>query len=88
VVSSTLRPHFTAGKDTVPILQEAGWASGPVWTGGRSGPHRDLIPHRPARNSIAIPTELPGPPQVKKFYLNVVFDIIYVIKLIDFYRLS
>jgi len=26
VVSSTPRPHFTPGKDPVPILQEAGWA--------------------------------------------------------------
>jgi len=41
VVSSTLRPHFTPGKDPVPILQEAGWAPGPVWTGGKSRPHRD-----------------------------------------------
>jgi len=32
VVSSTLRPHFTPGKDPVPILHEAGWAPGPVWT--------------------------------------------------------
>jgi hypothetical protein len=24
--------RFTPGKDPVPILQEAGWASGPVWT--------------------------------------------------------
>jgi len=30
VVSSTLRPHFTPGKDSVPILQEAGWAPGPI----------------------------------------------------------
>ena len=49
VVSSTPRPHFTPGKDTVPILQEAGWAPGPVWTGGKSHPHRDSIPDRPAR---------------------------------------
>jgi len=28
-----LLPHLTPGKDPVPILQEAGWASGPVWTG-------------------------------------------------------
>jgi len=39
VVSSTTRPHFTPGKDPVHILQEAGWASGPVWTGGKSRPH-------------------------------------------------
>jgi len=48
VVSSTPRPHCTPGKDPVPILQEAGWAPGPVWTGGKSRPNRDLIPNRPA----------------------------------------
>ena len=57
VVSSTPRPHFTAGKDSVPILQEAGWAPGPVWTGGKSRPHRDSIPFC---QSVTIPTELPG----------------------------
>jgi len=50
VVSSTPRPHFTPGKDPVPILQEAGWAPGPVWKGGKSRPHRDAIPDRPARS--------------------------------------
>jgi len=61
VVSSTPRPHFTPGKDPVPILQESVWAPGPVWTGGKSRPHRDSIPDLPARSSVAIPTELPGP---------------------------
>ena len=46
VVSSTLRPHFTPGKDPPPILQEAGWALGPVWTGGKPRPRRDSIPDR------------------------------------------
>ena len=50
VVSSTPQPHFTPEKDTVPILQEAGWAPGPVWVGGKSCPHRDSIPDRPARS--------------------------------------
>jgi len=51
VVSSTPRPHFTPGKDPVPILQETGWAApGLVWTGGKSRPHRDSIPDRPARS--------------------------------------
>ena len=50
VVSSTTRPHFTPGKEPVPILQEAGWAPGPVWTGGKSRPNRDSIPDRPARS--------------------------------------
>jgi hypothetical protein len=50
VVSNTLQPHFTAGKDPVPILQEAGWAPGPVWTDRKSRPHRDSIPDRPAHS--------------------------------------
>ena len=37
VVSSTPRLHFTAGKDPVPILQEAGWAPQ-----GRSGQVRKI----------------------------------------------
>jgi len=48
------QPHALAtsipGKDPVPILQEAGWALGPVWTGGKSRLHRDSIPDRPARS--------------------------------------
>ena len=34
------KPHApavsTPGKDPVPIVQEAGWASGPVWTGAEN----------------------------------------------------
>jgi len=38
VVSSTPRPHFTPGKNPVPILQEAGWPQ------GRSGRAENLVP--------------------------------------------
>jgi len=32
-------------KDPVPIVQEAGWATGPVWTGAENlTPHQDSIP--------------------------------------------
>jgi len=63
VVSSKHRPQFTPGKDPVPILQEAGWATGPVWTGGKSRPHRDSTPDRsqllywlsyPAHNYVSL----------------------------------
>ena len=30
------RQHLTPGKDPVPIVQEAGWASEPVWTGAEN----------------------------------------------------
>ena len=36
MVSSTPRPYFTPGKDTVPIVQEAGCAPGQVWTGAEN----------------------------------------------------
>ena len=36
VVNVTPRPHFTPGKDPVPIVQEAGWAPGPVWKGAEN----------------------------------------------------
>ena len=59
------QPHApatsTLGKNPVPNLQEAEWAPGPVWTGGKSRRHWDSIPDRPVRSSVAIPIELPGP---------------------------
>ena len=72
VVSSTPRPQFTPGKDPVPILQEAGWAPGPVWTGGNSRPHRHSIPNFPARSSVTILTELPGP-QYITWYISYIY---------------
>ena len=54
VVSSTPRLHFTPGKDPVPILQEAGWATGPVWTGPKisSPPGFDHRPSSPVAQSL------------------------------------
>ena len=51
---SAARPRCTLppGKDPVPIVQEAGWAPGPVWTGGKSRPRRDSIPDRPRRSQL------------------------------------
>jgi hypothetical protein len=45
------RPLSTPGKDPVPIVQEAGWASGPVWTGAENlAPTGIRSPDRPARS--------------------------------------
>jgi len=67
----------------VPILQEAGWVPVPVWTGGKSRPHRDSIHGSSSPgSSVAIPTELPGPQNVneeklKQLYLNILNNLIY-----------
>ena len=46
----------------VPIVQEAGWAPGAVWTGMENVASTGIrSPDRLARSSVAIPTELPGP---------------------------
>jgi len=49
---SAARPGHTLppGKDSELIVQEAGWAPGPVWTGEKSRLHRDLITDCPARS--------------------------------------
>ena len=50
-VSVTPRPLCTPGKDPVPIVQEAGWAPGPVWTGAENlVPTGIRSPDRPAHS--------------------------------------
>ena len=50
MVSLTPRPLFTPGKDTVRIVEEAGWTPGPVWTGVENLAHTGIrSPDPPAR---------------------------------------
>ena len=50
-VSVTPRLLFTPRKDLVPIVQEAGWAPGPVWTGTENlAPTGIRSPDHPARS--------------------------------------
>ena len=43
--------NLTHGKDPVPIVQEAGWAPGPAWTGAENLAHTGIrSPDRPARS--------------------------------------
>jgi hypothetical protein len=45
------RPLSTPGKDPVPIVQDAGWAPEPVWTGAENlSPTGIRSPDRPARS--------------------------------------
>jgi hypothetical protein len=66
-------PHLTPGKDPVPIVPEAGWASGPVWTGAENPAlHWDSIPRPSSQQAVTIQTELSGTDM-----LNNVFKIKY-----------
>ena len=60
---STPRPgRFTPGKEPVPIVQEAGWAPGPVWTGAENlAPTVIRSPDRPARSEPLYRLSYAGP---------------------------
>ena len=78
-VSVTPRPLFTPGKDPVPIVQEAVWAPGPVWTGRKSRPHRDSIPDTPPRGKSLYRLSYwvhlsPLGTQLFKFYTDTISD--------------
>jgi hypothetical protein len=48
-------------KDEVPIVQKAGWAPGPVWTGAENlAPTGIHSAYRPARSAATL-TTVPGP---------------------------
>ena len=92
VVTSTPRPHFTPGKDTVPTLQEAGWAPGPVWTGGKSRLQRDSIPDRPARSQSLYRLSYPAHEKVlylkgiePKFLVRPTFTLIPVLTVLSWH---
>ena len=54
-ISVTPRPLFTPGKDPVPIVQEAVWAPGPVWTGAENpAPTEIQSPDYPARSQYLL----------------------------------
>ena len=61
---------LTPGKDPVPIVQEAGWAQGLVWTGGKFRPppgfdHRTVQPVAQSLYRLSYPAH---------------FDIIYILQ--------
>jgi len=50
-VGITPRPLFTPGKEPVPIVQEAGWSPGPIWTDTENLARTGIrSPDRPARS--------------------------------------
>ena len=56
----------TPGIDPVPIVQEAGWAPGPVWTGAENlTPTGNRFPDRPARSQSLYRLSYPDNVKVK-----------------------
>jgi len=60
------RPLFAPGKDPIPIVQEAEWAPGPVWTGAEILAPTDIrSPDGPARSQSLYRLSYPKTQQFK-----------------------
>ena len=60
---------FYPGKDPVPIVQEAGWAPGPIWTGAENLASNGIrSPDRPARSQSLY--QLRYPTHMSMMYLE------------------
>jgi hypothetical protein len=67
-VNVTHRPLFTPGEDPVHIVQEAGWAPGPVWIGAENDtPTRIRFPDRPARSQSLYRLRYPANTYVQSY---------------------
>jgi len=65
------RPPLPPGKTRYALYRKLGGSQGR--SGRTENPHRRSIPDRPGHSSVAIPTELPGPPcSCICVYINVV----------------
>ena len=81
-VSVTPRPLFTPGKDPVLIVQEAGWAPGPVWTGGISRPRPGFDP-RSVQPVASRYTDWAVPAHVVPIYIYITYGKKFFIRRIS-----
>ena len=69
VTSALYECSFTPGKNPLPIVQEARWSPGPVWTGAENlDPNGLLSPDRPARRQSLYRLSYPGPHNIMIYY--------------------
>ena len=62
------QPLFIPGKDPVPIVQEAGWAPGPVWTGAENLAPTGFNP-RTVQPVASRYTNWATPPTIEMYYV-------------------
>jgi hypothetical protein len=66
MVNATPQPLYPRERDPGTIVQEAGWASGPVWTGAENLAHRgNSIPGPSTPLQVATPTALSRPTELQ-----------------------
>ena len=85
----TPRPLFNPGKDSVSIVQEVGWAPGPVWTGAENLALTGIrSPDRPARSQSLYRLSYCGPPFIlrtikkRKYTLQAKCSVFWMLELV------
>jgi hypothetical protein len=73
MVSVTLRPVYLRKRDTVPIVQEAGWASGSVWMYAGN-----LVPHTGSNPGWHSPWWVATMTTISRLPINLVVTILYI----------
>jgi len=80
------RPLFTPGRDLVPIVQEVGWAPGPVWRGAENlAPTRIRSPDRPAHSQSLYQLSYRGPLDIQYLPKNsciILWEVTQISKLV------
>ena len=86
---STARPGriLPPGKTRYPFYRRLGGPPGPVWTDGKSRPHRDSIPDRPARSQslyrLSYRTHtncyIPAQNRYERLFRSLKSDILYIL---------
>ena len=73
-VNPTPRQLFTPGREPVPIVQEAGWPAGPVWTGAENlAPTGIRSPDRPSHSQSLFRQRYPDHSPAEGVALNSFF---------------
>jgi hypothetical protein len=57
MVNAITRPFYALRRDLVPIVREARWATGPVWTGAKNLDPGPSSPQRVAYIDYAVPAQ-------------------------------
>ena len=76
------RPLFTPGKDPLPLVQEAGRAPGPVWTGAENLPPTVIrSPYHPAPSQSLYRLSYTGPHYLRSTYVLLLALEFYIMTL-------
>ena len=80
MINATPRPLYPRERDPVPIVQEAGWAAGPIWTGAENAPPPGFDP-RSAKLVASRYTDYAIPANTFVYVCVYIYTYTYIVKM-------